>query len=122
MPGWRKAVGHWESMPANATLMSAPCMDTEKPFTYWEHLPSMYTTEQIQERVRSLGPWFHNMSLRGVRTAPEHFLGDYPGIKWRNFQHAIPADLAGQSVLDIGCNGGFYAMEMKRRGALRVLG
>ena len=25
-------------------------------------------------------------------------------------------------MLDIGCNGGFYAMEMKRRGAARVLG
>lgn len=26
------------------------------------------------------------------------------------------------SVLDIGCNGGFYCIEMKRRGAKRVLG
>ena len=25
-------------------------------------------------------------------------------------------------MLDIGCNGGFYAMEMKRRGAARVVG
>ena len=25
-------------------------------------------------------------------------------------------------MLDIGCNGGFYAIEMKRRGAARVLG
>ena len=82
----------------------------------------MYTTEQIEERVRSLGPWFHNMSLRGVQTAPEHFLGDYPALKWRNFEHAIPKDLTGKSVLDIGCNAGFYAMEMKRRGASRVLG
>ena len=31
---------------------------------------------------RTLGPWFHNMELRGVRTAPEHFLGDYPRVKW----------------------------------------
>jgi ribosomal protein L11 methylase PrmA len=33
-----------------------------------------------------------------------------------------PEDLTGKSVLDIGCNGGFYAIEMKRRGADRVLG
>ncbi len=26
------------------------------------------------------------------------------------------------SVLDIGCNAGFYSLEMKRRGAARVLG
>jgi tRNA (mo5U34)-methyltransferase len=57
-----------------------------------------------------------------VRTAPDHFLGDYPAVKWRNFAGAIPADLSGKSVLDIGCNGGFYSIEMKRRGAARVLG
>ncbi len=62
------------------------------------------------------------MLLCGVQTAPDHFLGDYPSTKWRNFQHAIPQDLTGMSVLDVGCNGGFYSIEMKRRGAARVLG
>ena len=38
------------------------------------------------------------------------------------FAGAIPADLSGKSVLDIGCNGGFYSIQMKRRGAARVLG
>ena len=51
-----------------------------------------------------------------------HFLGDYPAVKWRSFAPAIPRDLAGKSVLDIGCNGGFYSIEMKQRGAERVLG
>jgi tRNA (mo5U34)-methyltransferase len=72
--------------------------------------------------VRELGPWFHNIDLGGVRTAPEHFLGDYPAVKWQRFADAISPDLAGRSVLDIGCNAGFYSMEMKRRGAARVLG
>lgn len=76
----------------------------------------------IARRIAALGPWFHNMELDGVRTAPDHFLGDYPAVKWRAFADAIPADLSGRSVLDIGCNGGFYAIEMKRRGAARVLG
>jgi tRNA (mo5U34)-methyltransferase len=76
----------------------------------------------IERRVRELGPWFHNLELAGVQTAPDHFLGDYPRVKWRCFEHAIPADLSGKSVLDIGCNGGFYSIEMKRRGAARVVG
>jgi tRNA (mo5U34)-methyltransferase len=83
--------------------------------------PSLDAAE-IRRRAAALGPWFHNIDLGGVRTAPDHFLGDYPAIKWRNFAHAIPADLSGRSVLDIGCNGGFYSIEMKRRGAARVLG
>jgi tRNA (mo5U34)-methyltransferase len=75
----------------------------------------------VARRIAELGPWFHNIDLGGVRTAPEHFLGDYPAVKWRGFADAIPADLRGASVLDIGCNAGFYSMEMKRRGAARVV-
>ena len=78
--------------------------------------------DAIRARADALGPWFHNMNLNGVWTAPNHFLGDYPGAKFRRFAEALPADLSGKSVLDIGCNGGFYAIEMKRRGAARVLG
>ena len=80
------------------------------------------TEQEIRMRVESLGPWFHNINLGGVQTAPNHFLGDYPSFKFRNFAHAIPENLTGKSVLDIGCNGGFYSIEMKRRGAARVVG
>lgn len=79
------------------------------------------TPEAIERRVRKLGKWFHNLDLRGVRTAPDHFLGDYPAVKWRRFAHALPPDLRGRTVLDIGCNAGFYAIEMKKRGADRVV-
>jgi tRNA (mo5U34)-methyltransferase len=84
--------------------------------------PTATSTEQIRERVRELGDWFHNLDLAGVQTAPNHFLGDYPRVKWQQFAHAIPPDLSGRTVLDIGCNAGFYSIEMKRRGAARVLG
>jgi tRNA (mo5U34)-methyltransferase len=80
------------------------------------------TADVIHRRVHELGEWFHNLDLGGVQTAPQHFLGDYPSVKWQRFAHAIPQDLRGRTVLDIGCNAGFYALEMKRRGADRVLG
>ncbi len=83
---------------------------------------SALSPDEIRRRAEALGPWFHNIDLGGVMTAPEHFLGDYPGFKWRAFAEAVPQDLSGRTVLDIGCNGGFYAIEMKRRGADRVLG
>jgi tRNA (mo5U34)-methyltransferase len=81
-----------------------------------------WTAAEIERRVQELGQWFHNMDLKGVKTAPQHFLGDYPSTKWRSFRDAIPEDLTGKSVLDIGCNAGFYSIEMKRRGAARVVG
>ena len=46
--------------------------------------------DEIRRRVAALGPWFHNIDLNGVKTAPEHFLGDYPSVKWRGFADAIP--------------------------------
>jgi tRNA (mo5U34)-methyltransferase len=84
--------------------------------------PAELTPDQIRQRVLDLGQWFHNIDLKGVKTAPDHFLGDYPAIKWRQFAHAVPADLRGKTVLDVGCNAGFYSFEMKRRGAERVVG
>lgn len=83
---------------------------------------TQWSQEDVRRRVAELGDWFQNMNLAGIQTAPHHFLGDYPTCKWRSFSHAIPADLTGKSVLDIGCNAGFYSMEMKRRGAAHVVG
>jgi tRNA (mo5U34)-methyltransferase len=77
---------------------------------------------QIRERVQQLGPWFHNIELAGVHTAPDHFLGDYPTAHWRTFENALPSDLTGRTVLDIGCNAGFFSLRMKERGAERVVG
>jgi tRNA (mo5U34)-methyltransferase len=77
---------------------------------------------ELESQIRELGPWFHNLNLRGISTAPSHFLGDYPSFKFREFAHALPADLRGKTVLDIGCNAGYYAFEMKRRRADRVVG
>jgi tRNA (mo5U34)-methyltransferase len=78
--------------------------------------------DDLEARIRALGPWFHNLEIDGIATAPEHFLGNYPAFKWEGFKHILPDDLEGRSVLDIGCNAGFYSIEMKRRGAGRVLG
>jgi tRNA (mo5U34)-methyltransferase len=78
--------------------------------------------EQLAQQISALGEWFHNLNLHGVPTAPQHFLGDFPSIKWQNIASAIPHDLSGATVLDVGCNAGFYSLEMKKRGASRVLG
>ncbi len=84
--------------------------------------PRPDTGATLQQRIHELGPWFHNLRLQGLQTAPDHFLGDYPEVKFASFRHVIPQDLSGMTVLDIGCNAGFYSMEMKRRGAERVVG
>ena len=72
----------------------------------------MSDAQELRRGIDALGPWFQNMNLHGVWTAPDHFLGDYPGVKWARFTDAVPHDLTGKTVLDIGCNAGFYSVEM----------
>lgn len=70
------------------------------------------------DKIASLGPWFHNIHLPdGRQTNPDHFYGDFPSFKWERIKQAIPQDLTGWNVLDIGCNAGFYSIELARRGA-----
>jgi len=85
-------------------------------------MANAFSREQIRQRVQELGQWFHNLDLHGVKTAPDHFLGDYPNTKWQRFASALPQDLRGRTVLDVGCNAGFYSIQMKLRGADRVVG
>jgi tRNA (mo5U34)-methyltransferase len=72
--------------------------------------------------IADLAPWFHNIHLpSGEQTAPDHWLGDFPSAKWELLRAALPERLDGWSALDIGCNAGFYSVELARRGA-RVVG
>ena len=82
----------------------------------------MRSSASIGEQIAELGQWFHNLHLPdGTQTSPNHPFGDFPSFKWQRVAGAVPQDLRGWSVLDIGCNAGFYSIEMARRGA-RVLG
>ena len=84
------------------------------------------TREEIMAEVRRLRPWFHKIDLgQGIVTKTESTAGeaaDHPLGYWKIIKRSLPEDLTGQSVLDVGCNAGFYAIESKRRGAAQVLG
>jgi tRNA (mo5U34)-methyltransferase len=83
----------------------------------------MDNNESLITKVKELGPWFHQIDLgQGLRTrdiAP--FPGpqplNHPLDRWLILEKAIPQDLRGVRVLDIGCAEGFFALEMARRGA-----
>lgn len=72
----------------------------------------------LAAEAADLEPWFHNVHLPdGSQTAPNHPLGDFPSYKWRELAAYLPPDLGGWTALDIGCNSGFYSVELARRGA-----
>jgi tRNA (mo5U34)-methyltransferase len=72
----------------------------------------------VDEELAALAPWFHNLHLPdGRETAPDHPLGDFPRCLWRTIEASLPSDLSGWRALDIGCNAGFYSIELAARGA-----
>ncbi|HKR01396.1 MAG TPA: DUF1698 domain-containing protein [Pyrinomonadaceae bacterium] len=84
------------------------------------------TREEIIAGVERLRPWFHKIDLGGglttrMETSPGED-ADHPRGYWKVVERCLPEDLSGKSVLDVGCNAGFYSIEARRRGAARVLG
>lgn len=78
----------------------------------------MAARSQAEQELAELGPWFHNLHLPdGTQTAPDHRLGDFPAVKWREIEGLLPLDLSGCTALDVGCNAGYYSFELARRGA-----
>jgi tRNA (mo5U34)-methyltransferase len=74
--------------------------------------------DSVARDIKRLAPWFHNLHLpSGHETAPDHPLGDFPRVKWWELQSALPDDLSGWRVLDVGCNAGFYSFALANRGA-----
>jgi len=84
------------------------------------------TREEILSGIEELGPWFHCIDLGDeISTKTDSVMGEpvnHPQGPWQAIQKCLPADLSGKTLLDVGCNAGFYAFEAKRRGAARVLG
>jgi tRNA (mo5U34)-methyltransferase len=76
------------------------------------------TREEVEAAVKSVPFWWHSIDLgRGVvtpGTQSHEFLKD----RLRSLQ--LP-DLQGKTVLDIGAYDGFYAFEVERLGAARVV-
>ncbi len=76
---------------------------------------------EVQTVIERLGPWYHNVELTpGLMSNPQN--PDYPASRWRVLDGVIRQDLTGKSVVDIGCNSGFFSLEMKKRGVNRVVG
>jgi len=102
-------------------LGSDPPDDFERLPRYSKTVESLRASSNLKRTVEKLGPWYHNIEIQpGLFTNPS--AGDHPMSRWRVLEPFVPSDVNGKSVLDIGCNAGFFSLEMKRRGAGRVVG
>lgn len=85
------------------------------------------TKKWLETEVRRLGeiqPWWHDIELpQGVRTINRSgavLEVNHNAVKWSKLKPLI--DFQGKSVIDLGCNEGFYCHEAMRGGARRVIG
>ena len=74
-----------------------------------------YTREEIAAGIKRFKRWFHNIDLHGVLTNPAN--PSYPETRWQLIKPYVPQDLTGKTVLDVGCNAGYFSIKMKQRGA-----
>jgi len=72
----------------------------------------------LKDSLSGLAPWRKGpFNIGGVEIDSE-WRSD---IKWARIANAI-SPLDGRSVLDVGCGNGYYALQMRKAGATRVIG
>jgi tRNA (mo5U34)-methyltransferase len=83
--------------------------------------------EALRERIVELGPWFHQITLgEGIRTreiapAPGPESTNNPHRRWLDLEAALPPDISGRRVLDVGCLDGYFSVRLAKRGVSEVV-
>ena len=81
------------------------------------------SNEELKAKIKECGPWRHDIDFgNGIRTRDDNLPTHNPERRWKKLiSKMFPKDMSGMTVLDVGCNSGFYSVKMKQRGAERVV-
>jgi tRNA (mo5U34)-methyltransferase len=89
----------------------------------WSPEQVAYFQNEIERRKSSAG-WYHDITIKDGAGHSVRTPGTHPGVAVLATleRFGFPKDFTGKTVLDIGCNAGFYSSIAKVRGARSVLG
>jgi len=76
--------------------------------------------KNLLEELKTIKNWHHKIDLGDGISTPA-VSPTNPEAKWNLIEPFIPSDLTGKTVLDLGCNSGYFSVQMKKRGASRVV-
>jgi SAM-dependent methyltransferase len=111
-----------DTTPSTAAALRTELAEQVLRFGWWQRLKipglDLYTTSD-HKRLQITNPgWLNTL---GDRLAPEEGFILRPMPKWAYLRSLIP-DLTGKSVLEFGCNNGFFCFEFVDLGAKHVTG
>ena len=78
---------------------------------------SNYSKEEIKNNLEQKNTWYHTININEIQVKNSRTSTQYQ--MW--VSQAIPVDLTGKSILDVGCSDGFYSFLCEHRNANRVL-
>jgi len=73
-----------------------------------------YSKSEIEQKIKQFSRWYQNFDLNGIQTSPGRNQSE---LLWQVMKPFVPENLQGKTVLDLGCNAGFFSVKMKKRGA-----
>ncbi len=77
--------------------------------------------KELLKELKQIGSWHHKIKLDdGIFTSEDEWSYN-PETRWKLIEPYVPKDLSGKTVLDLGCNSGYFSVQMKKRGAARVV-
>lgn len=82
-----------------------------------EEIDKIYSESELLEKILTVNNWYHVINFGTKVKTPGNY-SDY--IREKNFS-AIPDDLTGKSVLDIGAYQGMFSFECERRNAKEIV-
>lgn len=80
-------------------------------------IDKMYSEKELLERVSKIPQWSSTIQLGSKVHTP----GIHSGIAREKIFDAIPKDLTGKTVLDVGANQGVFSFECEKRNAKEVV-
>jgi len=112
-----------DATPSSITALRSELAEEARQFCWFQRLKipgvNLYTTSD-HEQLRFPGDpgWLNTL---GNRLSSEEGAVLRPMPKWGYIKPYVP-NLSGKSVLDIGCNNGYFSFEFSDLGAVRVTG